>query len=91
MPRDLAGVDRSVGQETAAMSDRSPPVEVTDQGAVEGEQILEALGYEQGIHRAVSMLGTIAHAISDITPTASLLVNRMRARGRAVVESRSGG
>lgn len=41
---------------------------------VGGEQILEALGYQQELNRAVSVLGTIALVVSDITPTASLLV-----------------
>lgn len=41
---------------------------------VGGEAILEALGYKQELARAVSVLGTIALVVSDITPTASLLV-----------------
>ncbi|MHB8674399.1 MAG: APC family permease [Candidatus Limnocylindrales bacterium] len=41
---------------------------------VGGEQILQALGYKQELNRAVSVLGTIALVVSDITPTASLLV-----------------
>jgi len=41
---------------------------------VGGEQILHALGYKQELNRAVSVLGTIALVVSDITPTASLLV-----------------
>ncbi len=51
------------------MSQASPPTR-----SVEGEQILEALGYKQELHRAVGVLGTIALVVSDITPTASLLV-----------------
>jgi amino acid transporter len=41
---------------------------------VGGEQILSSLGYKQELNRAVSFLGTIALVVSDITPTASLLV-----------------
>jgi len=41
---------------------------------VEGEALLESLGYKQELNRAVSVLGTIALVVSDITPTASLLV-----------------
>jgi len=41
---------------------------------VGGEQILTALGYKQELSRSVSFLGTIALVVSDITPTASLLV-----------------
>lgn len=43
-------------------------------GEVGGEQVLEALGYKQELNRAVGILGTIALVVSDITPTASLLV-----------------
>ena len=41
---------------------------------VGGEQTLASLGYKQELNRAVSVLGTIALVVSDITPTASLLV-----------------
>jgi len=41
---------------------------------VGGEALLVSLGYRQELNRAVSMLGTIALVVSDITPTASLLV-----------------
>jgi amino acid transporter len=41
---------------------------------VEGEALLTSLGYKQELHRGVSVLGTIALVVSDITPTASLLV-----------------
>ena len=41
---------------------------------IEGEALLESLGYKQQLHRGVSILGTIALVVSDITPTASLLV-----------------
>jgi amino acid transporter len=42
--------------------------------ATGGEQLLGALGYKQELNRAVSFLGTLALVLSDITPTASLLV-----------------
>jgi len=45
-----------------------------DRSSVEGEALLESLGYKQELDRAVSVLGTIALVVSDITPTASLLV-----------------
>jgi amino acid transporter len=45
-----------------------------DSSNVEGEALLESLGYKQELNRAVSVLGTIALVVSDITPTASLLV-----------------
>jgi amino acid transporter len=51
------------------MAHASPPP-----GGVEGEEILGALGYKQELNRAVGVLGTIALVVSDITPTASLLV-----------------
>ena len=41
---------------------------------VEGEALLESLGYKQELSRAISLLGSIALVVSDITPTASLLV-----------------
>jgi amino acid transporter len=43
-------------------------------GEGDGDLALEALGYKQELNRAVSVLGTIALVVSDITPTASLLV-----------------
>ncbi|HUY09355.1 MAG TPA: APC family permease [Candidatus Dormibacteraeota bacterium] len=39
-----------------------------------GQDSLKALGYEQELHRSVSPLGHISLILSDITPTASLLV-----------------
>ena len=45
-----------------------------DSSNVEGEALLESLGYKQELNRAVSVLGSIALVVSDITPTASLLV-----------------
>jgi amino acid transporter len=41
---------------------------------IEGEALLESLGYKQELNRGVSILGSIALVVSDITPTASLLV-----------------
>jgi amino acid transporter len=43
-------------------------------GEIAGQQELTSLGYKQELNRAVSLLGTIALVVSDITPTASLLV-----------------
>lgn len=42
--------------------------------AVEGDTLLESMGYEQELKRSLSFLGNIALTLSDITPTASLLV-----------------
>ncbi len=39
-----------------------------------GQESLKALGYEQELHRSVTPLGHISLILSDITPTASLLV-----------------
>jgi amino acid transporter len=39
-----------------------------------GQDSLKALGYEQKLHRSVTPLGHISLILSDITPTASLLV-----------------
>ena len=41
---------------------------------VEGESLLHSMGYEQQLHRGLNFLGNIALTVSDITPTASLLV-----------------
>jgi len=49
------------------MSDQAP----TEPG---GEVLLTSLGYRQDLNRALSVVGTIALTLSDITPTASLLV-----------------
>ncbi len=49
------------------------PSETTDD-EVGGQEILGALGYKQELNRAVGVLGTLALVLSDITPTASLLV-----------------
>lgn len=39
-----------------------------------GEDTLKALGYQQELHRSVSSLGHIPTVLSEITPTASILV-----------------
>src|SRR3954471_7736349 len=41
---------------------------------VEGEALLHSMGYEQQLNRGLNFLGNIALTVSDITPTASLLV-----------------
>ena len=41
---------------------------------VHGEALLESLGYQQELKRALNVLGNVALVLSDITPTASLLV-----------------
>src|SRR5437588_2981310 len=41
---------------------------------VHGEALLESLGYQQELKRAVNVLGNLALVLSDITPTASLLI-----------------
>jgi amino acid transporter len=48
--------------------------QVPGESAIEGETRLESLGYKQELNRSVGVLGTIALVLSDITPTASLLV-----------------
>lgn len=46
-------------------------VTATESGS---QQSLESLGYRQELHRAINSLGHLALILSDITPTASLLV-----------------
>jgi amino acid transporter len=41
---------------------------------VGGESLLHSMGYEQQLNRGLNFLGNIALTLSDITPTASLLV-----------------
>ena len=48
--------------------------QVSGESTIEGESRLESLGYKQELNRSVGVLGTIALVLSDITPTASLLV-----------------
>jgi amino acid transporter len=42
--------------------------------SVEGEALLESLGYRQELKRGINVLGNVALVVSDITPTASLLI-----------------
>src|SRR5256712_4388654 len=48
----------------------SPPTPST----VQGEALLQSLGYRQELKRRINVLGTLALVLSDITPTASLLI-----------------
>ena len=48
--------------------------QVSGESAIEGQALLQSLGYKQELNRSVGILGTIALVVSDITPTASLLV-----------------
>jgi len=48
------------------------PQPVTDQ--VEGETILHELGYKQELNRALSILGNVSIAVSDISPTTGLFL-----------------
>src|SRR5256886_3493177 len=41
---------------------------------VEGEALLQSLGYNQELNRKINVLGNLALVLSDITPTASLLI-----------------
>jgi amino acid transporter len=43
-------------------------------GQVESEGLLEDMGYHGQLHRGLNLLGNLALTLSDITPTASLLV-----------------
>src|SRR5262245_66419089 len=52
------------------MSDSGPLAQLDAQS----QQALEHLGYRQELKRAVNSLGHLALVLSDITPTASLLV-----------------
>jgi amino acid transporter len=42
--------------------------------SVEGAALLQSLGYNQELKRAINTLGNVALVLSDITPTASLLI-----------------
>src|ERR1700704_99792 len=42
--------------------------------SVEGAALLESLGYKQELKRGINILGSLALVLSDITPTASLLI-----------------
>jgi amino acid transporter len=52
----------------------SHPGDVPVDPEVGGESLLHDMGYEQELHRGLNFLGNIALTVSDITPTASLLV-----------------
>src|SRR5438093_936349 len=41
---------------------------------VQGEALLQSLGYNQELKRKINILGSLALVLSDITPTASLLI-----------------
>ncbi|HYM50255.1 MAG TPA: APC family permease [Candidatus Limnocylindrales bacterium] len=41
---------------------------------VQGEALLQSLGYRQELKRGINTLGNVALVLSDITPTASLLI-----------------
>src|SRR5205809_78155 len=41
---------------------------------VQGEALLQSLGYRQELKRKINILGSLALVLSDITPTASLLI-----------------
>jgi amino acid transporter len=51
-----------------------PPAGHEHDAEVEGESLLHSMGYEQQLDRGLNFLGNIALTVSDITPTASLLV-----------------
>ncbi len=51
-----------------------PPKAPAHVGEPEGAALLESLGYRQELKRSVNILGNLALVISDITPTASLLI-----------------
>jgi amino acid transporter len=54
------------------MSQRVPPHESGE--TVESELLLEDMGYQPSLQRGLNLLGNLALTLSDITPTASLLV-----------------
>src|SRR6202521_2391349 len=60
---------RNLVTEGKSMAESRPP-----SSTVEGSELLSSLGYNQELKRALSTLGNIALVLSDITPTASLLV-----------------
>jgi amino acid transporter len=51
------------------MAESRPP-----SSTVEGAALLESLGYKQELKRGINVLGNLALVLSDITPTASLLI-----------------
>src|SRR5467141_399239 len=60
---------RNLVLEGKSMADSRPP-----SSSVEGSDLLSSLGYNQELKRTLSTLRNIALVLSDITPTASLLV-----------------
>lgn len=54
------------------MSETVPPHESGE--TVESELLLEDMGYQPSLQRGLNLLGNLALTLSDITPTASLLV-----------------
>src|SRR5438876_975450 len=46
----------------------------TPSSTVQGEALLQSLGYRQELKRKINVLGNLALVLSDITPTASLLI-----------------
>ncbi|HEX3831068.1 MAG TPA: APC family permease [Solirubrobacteraceae bacterium] len=54
------------------MSQTVPPHESGE--SVESELLLEEMGYQPSLQRGLNLLGNLALTLSDITPTASLLV-----------------
>jgi amino acid transporter len=52
------------------MARLTPP----DGTPVQGQAVLESLGYRQELKRGINTLGNVALVLSDITPTASLLI-----------------
>jgi hypothetical protein len=50
------------------------PAEESPDAHVSGEAELEELGYAQELKRGLSVVGTVALVVSDITPATSLLV-----------------
>jgi amino acid transporter len=48
--------------------------EPAPKSSVEGAALLKSLGYNQELKRAINTLGNVALVLSDITPTASLLI-----------------
>ena len=49
-------------------------IEPHPQSDVAAHQLLESLGYKQELKRGINVLGNVALVVSDITPTASLLI-----------------
>jgi len=80
MARAIPRVDKEAGSMTVDPARTSPgtssaasdgPTATED---VSGAHQLESLGYQQDLKRALSVFGAIALTVSDITPTASLLI-----------------